>query len=76
MYSGFKDVCKNYVKCTGNWGITFEIEDAGYQDLDDHRIRQRLARMVELGVFRAFGAAPVCASFSLAITPPVRTNAR
>ena len=73
LFSGEKGVAKCWVAITGSWSLTFEIEDGPAQDLNDEKTRSNLARLLALGVFAAWGAAPVCSSFSVAITPPVRT---
>lgn len=73
MFSGEKGVVKEWCKISGGWGISYEILDSPGQDLNDPKLRATLLRMLRLGVFEAFGAAPVCSSFSVAITPPVRS---
>ena len=73
LFSGEKGVAKCWVALTGGWSLTFEIEDGPGQDLNDILNRSHIARLLALGVFVAWGAAPVCSSFSVAITPPVRT---
>ena len=73
LFSGEKGVAFAWVALTGVWCLTFEIEDGAAQDLNDDGNRQSIARLLALGIFLAWGAAPVCFPFSVAITPPVRT---
>ncbi len=74
LFSGEKGVAKAWVAETGLWAITFEIEDGPTQDLNEVSNRKTLTKLLALGAFLAWGAAPVCSSFSVAITPPVRTS--
>ena len=55
------------------WVLTFDIEHSVSEDLSKTPLQHNLVRLVRLGLFAAMGAGPVCASFSTAITPPVRT---
>ena len=58
------------------WLLTFEIKCGPAQDLDSLQLRRKLLRLMALGAFNVFGAAPVCASFSRAVRPPVRSATR
>ena len=55
------------------WTLCFDIKDGPEQDLEDPQLRRKLEWLIKAGAFLAVGAAPVCSSFSQAITPPVRT---
>ena len=74
LFSGEKGVVKSWCKLSGSWGISYEILDSPGQDLNCKKLRAKLLKLLRLGIFKAFGAAPVCSSFSVAITPPVRSS--
>lgn len=42
-------------------------------DLLEPLLRQKIVRLIELGAVSSLGAAPICSSFSVAVTPPVRS---
>ena len=46
------------------------------QDLLDPELRKKITRLLELKAIASFGAAPICSSFSVAITPPIRNSQR
>ena len=74
LYSGEKGVAKELARLTGRWCLTFEILHDASEDLDKVSLRRKIHRLCELGAFSGWGAAPVCASFSVAVTPPVRSR--
>ena len=74
LFSGVKGVATWLREFTQSWVITFELEDGPEQDLDAEDLRCDLARLIALGVFRAWGGGPVCKSFSRAICPAVRSR--
>lgn len=74
LFSGEKGVVKSWCEMSSSWAISFEINDSPGQDLNDEKLRKQLLRLLKLGVFSCLGAAPVCCSFSVAITPPVRSR--
>lgn len=75
LFSGEKGVAKEYQHLSDVWTLTFDIEHSAKEDLDAKPLQHKLERLLQLGVFCGWGAAPVCSSFSTAITPPVRTLA-
>ena len=54
--------------------MTFDILHHEDEDLYDEKVQLKLERLIQLQAFLSVGAAPVCASFSSAITPPIRSN--
>ena len=72
LYSGEKGIAKQVA--LQSWCVTFELLDGISQDLNDDQLRKDIASVIKAGLFWGFGASPVCASFSVAITPPVRTR--
>ena len=56
------------------WAATFDWKHGSGQDLLDPSLQELLISAAEAHCFCAAGLAPTCASFSAAITPPVRTS--
>ncbi len=74
-YSGRKGFAKAAIKHGASWVLTIDIEDGPHCNLLDDSLQERLLTLLQHGVFNHFSAAPICASFSRAITPLVRTKA-
>ena len=74
LYSGNYGVCREMVRLGAPWILSFEIKRSSSENLLDPSIQKDLLRLVELKVFSTVGMAPVCASFSRAITPEVRSR--
>lgn len=74
LYSGNFAVCKQMIKHGAPWVLSVEIKRSPRENLLDASLQQDLLRLVELGVFQTVGMAPVCSSFSRAITPMVRSR--
>ena len=72
LFSGEKGVAKKLQQYSNTWTLTFDIEHSPKGDLNSKVLQDKLERLLRLGVFCGW-AAPVCSSFSTAITPPVRT---
>eukprot|EP00435_Cladocopium_sp_Y103_P073431 s469_g43.t1 len=75
LYSGEKGVAKHLKKLGTTWSLCFDLADSPAQDLDDPDLRRRIERLIDLGCFVGMGGGPVCASFSMAVRPPVRSAA-
>ena len=73
LFSGRCGVARQLIRMSAPWVVTFELERGAEQDLNCLNLRARLERLVDLGAFKVIGGAPVCASFSRAVRPPVRT---
>ena len=74
LYSGCYGVAKAMLRAGAPWILTFEIKRSFKEDLLDPLLQRKILRLVELRVFGTAFAAPICSSFSVAITPPVRSN--
>ena len=74
LYSGSFGVAKAMLRAGAPWILTFEIKRSFKEDLLDTALQQKILRLVELRVFGTAFAAPICSSFSVAITPPVRSS--
>ena len=55
------------------WVLCFDISHFSEADLLHRPLRLQLIKLVSEGFCAAMAAGPVCASFSMAITPPCRT---
>ena len=56
------------------WVLTYEWNRSAGEDLLQDEVRNKVVKMMHLGCFRTMGAAPICSSFSVAVTPPVRSR--
>ncbi|CAE8587286.1 unnamed protein product, partial [Polarella glacialis] len=75
LYSGQRGVAKALRMKGAPWVLTFDFLDGPDQDLLDPETRVFLETCVDASAFSGISAAPICASFSTAVTPPVRTPA-
>lgn len=73
LFSGEKGVALCMIKGDYTWAVTYDIAHGTSQDLNSPAVRSSLERLLRCGIFFCAGMAPVCSSFSVAITPPVRT---
>ena len=74
LYSGNFGVAKQMVANGCPWVLTFEIKRSLSEDLLDKELQDTLLEFIGMGVFLTVGMAPICASFSRAITPAVRSR--
>ena len=72
LYSGKKGFAKAAVRYGAPWVLTVDFLDGPQCDLLDDRVRSKIEFLLRAGVFSHFSAAPICSSFSRAITPAVR----
>lgn len=70
LYSGIGGVAKALSRFGCPWVYRSSTEDLLQRDL-----QERLLRLVVIGAVDLVGSAIVCSSFSIAITPPVRSGA-
>ena len=75
LYSGECGVACQLHSLTGAWVLCFDIVFGFEQDLGCESLRGDLLYLLGQHCFHGFGAAPVCRSFSVAVTPPIRTLA-
>ena len=74
LFSGRRGVARQMVTFGAPWVMTVDFEHGPGQDLLDPTLRQKIRRLIELKAVITLGAAPVCSSFSVAVTPPVRSS--
>ena len=75
LYSGKRGVAKGLSKLCPTWSLCFDLADSPSQDLSCRELQQTLEELVTEGAFLGLGGGPVCASFSMAVRPPVRDSA-
>ena len=73
LFSGSFGVAKQMIKWGAPFVLTFEWNRSTEEDLLHPEVRERILRLLRLRAFSTFGAAPICSSFSRAVTPPVRS---
>ena len=74
LFSGRAGVAKQLIKLGAPWVLTFEWKRSASENLLQPELREKIEKMLRGGAFRAMGAAPICSSFSIAVTPPVRSS--
>eukprot|EP00438_Fugacium_kawagutii_P027913 Skav231459 [mRNA] locus=scaffold1847:913848:918299:- [translate_table: standard] len=74
VYSGRKGFAKASIRYGAKWVVTIDIDDGPQCDVLDAAVRRKLLRLIGSGIFEHVSCAPVCGSFSRAITPPVRSR--
>ena len=70
LFSGTYGVAKQFVNFGAPWVLTFESNRSTEENLLDEEVRNVIRKMFLLGCFLAMCAAPICTSFSVAVTPP------
>ena len=73
LFSGAGGVARETTRLSGRWVLSFDIVNGSTQDLLDQRVQDRIRQLLLNGAFVGLGAAPVCSSFSRAITPAWRS---
>lgn len=73
LYSGKMGVAKSMLRLGCPWIVTFDWERSAEENLLDESLRGKVKFLLIDGAVLSFGAAPKCSSFSVAITPPIRT---
>ena len=74
LFSGSFGTAKALIRHGAPWVLCFEWKRSTGEDLLDEGVRNRIRQLLELGAVKVWGAAPICASFSVAVTPPVRSK--
>lgn len=73
LYSGQKGFAKQAIRFGAAWVLTVDIEDGPQCDLLKAEVRHHIEKLLRFGIFIHVSAAPICSSFSRAITPSVRS---
>ena len=75
LFSGSRGAARALARRTGRFALTFDIAHSAAEDLLDGTVQQQIEKLVEEGAFLTLTGGPVCASFSRAVRPAVRTAA-
>ena len=73
LYSGSYGIAKQMIANGAPWVLTYEWKRSAKENLLDPSLQNFILQMVLLECFLAISMAPICASFSMAVTPAVRT---
>lgn len=74
LFSGRFGVAKQLVKHGAPWVLTYEWNRSADENLLEQRVRKVIFELIDEGTVKALGGAPICSSFSVAVTPPVRNK--
>ena len=75
LFSGSRKAAIALANRTGHWVLTYDIEHSPAEDLLNPAVQSNIETMLSSGCFLTLTAGPVCASFSRAVRPAVRTAA-
>ena len=73
LFAGCRGVARELHRMTGRWVLCYDLEHSIREDLDDPKIKAEVEELLEAECFEGVGGGPVCGSFSMAVTPPVRS---
>eukprot|EP00438_Fugacium_kawagutii_P031386 Skav227574 [mRNA] locus=scaffold154:229860:234654:- [translate_table: standard] len=73
LSSGSYGVAKAMLDYGAPWVLTYDWQHSAAEDLLVEEKQVRIKYLVKNLAFRSVGMAPICASFSVAVTPPVRS---
>ena len=74
LFSGCMGVARAMVANGAPWVLTFDLGRSVSEDLLCLELQAKLKKLLNSGAFGSVGMAPICASFSKAVTPPVRNK--
>eukprot|EP00438_Fugacium_kawagutii_P019762 Skav203652 [mRNA] locus=scaffold2755:23567:26983:+ [translate_table: standard] len=74
LYSGKKGYARAASRLGAPWILCLDILDGPRCNLLDKEVRGHVERLIRGGACLGFSAAPICSSFSRAITPAVRSR--
>ena len=75
LFSGSRGAAKALAQRSGRWAVTFDYSHSPTENLLDLEVRRTIESLIAADCFLSLGAGPVCASFSRAVRPPVRSKA-
>ena len=73
LFSGSRGFATSFVKRHSTWALCFDLAHSSSEDLLNPQLQSDLRKLLGSGALLAMACSPVCASFSTAITPPLRT---
>ena len=72
LFSGVRGVAEQLRRISGRWVLCFDVDHSPAEDLDNSKVKNFVEELIEVHCFLGLGGGPVCGSFSMAVTPPVR----
>lgn len=73
LYAGVGGVGRALIRGGAPWVFSFELKRFAAEDLLDKKNQDLVITLIVRGAVRVCGSALVCASFSMAVTPPIRS---
>ena len=73
LYSGSFGVARELLRHGAPWVLCYEWKRSSKEDLLNKENQSLIRKLLLGGAFGSLSMAPICASFSMAVTPPVRT---
>lgn len=73
LFSGCRIAAKELANTTGRWVLTYDLLHDPSEDLLDSKQQRHIESMLDADCFMTVSAGPVCASFSRAVRPAVRS---
>ena len=74
LFSGCRVAAQELANRSGRWVLTYDIEHSHLEDLLSPQVQSYVERMLHHKCFLSVTAGPVCASFSRAVRPAVRSS--
>eukprot|EP00438_Fugacium_kawagutii_P011481 Skav211699 [mRNA] locus=scaffold1535:189530:207134:+ [translate_table: standard] len=74
LFSGSRGAAKALANRTGRWVLCYDLSHAARENLLDPVIQSEVESLLKAGAFLTLTGGPVCASFSRAVRPPVRSK--
>ena len=74
LFSGSRGAARAVANKTGRWVLCYDLKHAARENLLDESIRTEVEAVLLAGCFTTLTAGPVCASFSRAVCPAVRSK--
>ena len=74
LFSGSRSAARAQAEASGRWVLTFDLAHSAKEDLLNRDLQSLLSRLVQSGAVLSVAAGPVCASFSRAVRPAVRSR--
>ena len=74
LFSGSYGVARELKKQGAPWVLSYEWQRSSAENLLDEGVRHTIRCLLSGGAFKTISMAPICCSFSVAITPPIRSR--
>ena len=74
LFSGSRGAARALANRTGRWVLCYDLKHSPREDLLDQKVQAEIGELILADVFLSLTAGPVCASFSRAVWPVVRTS--